>query len=135
MTSILTADKWIYSTLKNDSTLTALITGVYIDNAPDTANYPFVTFSQVTSAPLRVVGATVVWYDELWQVAAHAVGQDYAGCKSIVDRVRALLDKKTGSNTDGVVAQSIENSSFRFSNTENGIAIKTLGLEFAIKTQ
>lgn len=130
------ADAFLYEKLSGDATLTGLVgSRIYADVAPKVATYPFILFSLVNGTPTRGVGPAVIWFDELWQVAAVDDGRGYETCGEIIDRVRAVLDASSGTLDDGTVVACMEVGYFRFSAVEHGVVYKTLGLEFRVFSQ
>lgn len=135
MVSVLTADGWLYGVLSGDGTLGGLVSGVFVDVAPEDAGHPFVVMSFVRGEPRRAVGEAVIWWDEVWQVRAVDEGESYAACGAVVDRVRVLLDGADGAQGGGVVVHCGEVGSFRFSEMVYGSVYKHLGLELRLFTQ
>lgn len=116
-------EAWVYSTLSNDATLTALL-GTYTDptgveagpsifsgKIERGATFPAVLFKflpYVGESDLYVNGANRVWTKGLYEVKAVYERTDYEGLQAIVDRLDTLLTVKEAITvTGGNIMQSI----------------------------
>ena len=129
---MLTADRWLYATLKNDTTLAAVIGArIYADIAPEGSIYPLAILSQVISLPVANWSADKVMNDEVWRVRLTTDKADYGAIETAAERIQTLLHKQTGTGVIGCTAEGIT----RFSEIESGQVYKHLVLEFRIFTQ
>lgn len=100
---------WLAGILTADSTLTALVTGIYNNNPPEATSstdvvYPVLVVQQVT--PLRDVrpaGPLYVMSDGIWMVKAIDKSRSAEACSAIMNRVYALLDNQAGNVLAGRV--------------------------------
>lgn len=137
MTDVLTAEKWLYSKLSVDGTVKGLIgSRIYHDLAPAQTIFPYLIYSLVFAEPRRVVGASVIWFDEVWQVKAVDQGMRFTGIGPVIDRVRSLLDRTSGTISGGTVVACYEIGKFELTEVDpSGRPYKHLGLEYRIYTQ
>lgn len=85
-----------YSTLHGDSTLLAMVSGIYND-APEAVVYPYVQIGSATSDPWHTFGGTAVGRGFDTTITVH-IWSRYQGdleALNIFDRVMALLDFAT----------------------------------------
>lgn len=137
MTSVLTADKWLYGKLTGDGTLIGLIgSRVYADIAKDGAAFPLVVMQQMSARPLMNVGAAVIWFDEVWLVKGIDKSKSYAALGTIMNRVRAVLHAASGTvASSGTVVGCVEEAVIRYSELLEGVQYRHLGMEFRVYTQ
>ncbi len=130
--TFLNADKWLYSQLKNDATLKAVVSSrVYADAAPQKTSYPFITFSQVSTRSVTNFSKDRVMDEELWQVVIWTNLPSYSSLETLADRVRELLHKSSGSGVLSAVFERMQ----RLEEREGDQIYKALLLEFRIFTQ
>jgi hypothetical protein len=66
-------DRWIRTRLANSIDIANYVgTRIYLGQAPDEADYPFIVYNNQSSDDLRVVGHQRVWTDTLYNVRAIA---------------------------------------------------------------
>jgi len=105
MSDILTATRWVITTLKNDTAVSALVGArVYANLAPRNAAYPLIVVTKVSALPVKPAstGAHTLMFDELVQVVAVDQGLDNAVPAAILNAVRAALDCASGTVTQTV---------------------------------
>lgn len=91
---------WLAATLKADTALMALVTGIYANQAPQGAAYPFLLFSQQAGTDVNTLGARALVKAVYWiRVAMRGNSTEIA--TAAMDRVEALLQNVTGSR-DGL---------------------------------
>lgn len=130
--STLNADRWLYTTLTNDTALQALIgKRVYIDTAPENVEYPFVILQAVYGSPVANMQVDIIMDDEVWMVKAVGEGNSYISLEPIVERIKALLHKTSGTGVIGSVREEV----IRFSEIYQGETFKHLGHYYRIYTQ
>ena len=96
----------IYNLLVNDDDLNT--TAVYPETAPEGVTMPYYVYSVVSNTPSDAKDGTPI--DEA-QVEVYTVANSYSGVNTFADKVRAALDRKGVSVTDGnnsIVVQSIQ---------------------------
>jgi hypothetical protein len=139
MTSVLTADKWLYAKLTGDGTLIGLVgSRVYMEIAKEGEAFPLIVMQQLpSSGPLMGVGTAVIWFDELWLVKGINKSRSYSTLGTIIDRVRAVLHAASGTVSGyGTVVGCVEESSpVRYSELLEGVQYQHLGLRFRVWTQ
>lgn len=147
MTSILTADVWLASTLAGDSALLTLLGGtavnkIFVDVAPQklpngsTPATPYLVLQQMSAPALMVVNQAVVWWDEIWLVRCVDAYPGYSRAGLVMNRVRALLHGQSQKSvTGGVMAGCSEEQVVRYSEVVDGVQYRHLGVEFRIYTQ
>jgi len=135
MSSILTADRWLYEILSEDAELITLIEGrIYVDSAPQGATLPFIVFSLLSRMNTMEVGTSIIWADEVWLVKV--IGeQNYTSLEDIANRVSQVLHTASGTVSSGAVIQCIEEQMIRFSEVESGKIYKHIGIQYRIYTQ
>lgn len=130
--TLLNADRWILSTLKNDATLIAALgTRIYTDVAPMDTTYPLAILSFVSMVPVENASADRVMDDEIWRIKVIGNEPSYKNLETLADKVRELLHKTSGTGVIGCVCTG----SLRLSEVESGQTYKTILLEFELFTQ
>ena len=137
MSSILTADRWVASKLTGDTTLMALVSGVWADLAPNSATFPYVVFqTQSPQQPVGTVNNQVIFFDESVMVKAVDNQAGYGRLEPILNRVRAVLHNASGTVAGGVVVGCVENGpGVKFSEMTDGKQYRHLGILFRVLTQ
>jgi len=137
MTSVLTADKWLYAKLTGDGTLITLVgSRVYVEIAKEGAAFPLIVMQQMSCLPVMNVGAAVIWFDELWLVKGIDKSKSYSALGTIMDRVRAVLHAASGTvSGSGTVVGCVEEAVIRYSELLDGVQYRHLGMEFRVWTQ
>lgn len=137
---VLTADKWIYATLKASSTLNAQIGGssnprIYGELAPSSATYPLIILKQMSARPVLGVGSSLIMFNEIWLVKAVDKATTETALGAILNAVRTSLHKASGTATGGVIIGCTEEGSVRYSEAVAGIIYKHFGLTFRLYSQ
>jgi hypothetical protein len=138
MTSVLTADKWLYAKLSGDGTLIGLVGDrIYTEIAKEGAAFPLIVMQQLPgSGPLMGVGTAVIWFDELWMVKGIDKSKSYSALGTIIDRVRLVLHGASGTvSGSGTVVGCVEAAVVRYSELLDGMQYRHLGMEFRVWTQ
>jgi hypothetical protein len=95
--------QWLYSTLANDATLAALVSGVFRGLAPATAAVPYVIMShQAGSDALNAFGVRVM-SNLLYQVKAVGPGNIFTTLMSAAERIDKLLGGTTAGPAAGFI--------------------------------
>ncbi len=122
MAELWSIDQWIYTTLKADAPLTALIGGavtprIFADIAPQTTPavvLPYVLYQMQAATDLTVIGAVRVWSNCLYLVRGVAETTSWGGnLETISNRIEIALHAKSGSNASGVIYSAVRESPFR----------------------
>jgi hypothetical protein len=104
MAEMTVADGWIYTTLKADSTLTALIGGssaprIYRGMAPLNATFPCVVFFyQPGGQDVRGVGTINIMANGWWVIKAIDRDSSASDAATIAARIYTVLHGKSGTN-------------------------------------
>ena len=124
----LVAAEWIYSTLRADATLTAVLgdgaNGIYQDRAPAGARFPYVIFFLMD--PGDTVNTTgrsqeIIWQPTLWLVkGVHQTASYGPPLSTIEDRIYTLLHKQDGAPSIGEVFSSVRQRPFQMPETGPG---------------
>jgi len=138
------ADQWIYSTLKADTALTALIGGaanprIYNEQAPQNGTngptYPFVIYQMQSAVDLMWVGPRRVWSDMLYLVRGVAETSSYGGSLlTIAERIDEDLHATPNgtSNAYGVIWVCVGEQPFRLPEVEGGRNFRHFGRIYRI---
>jgi len=130
--TILNADRWLYEQLTTDSQLSAALGGrVYVDIAPQGAQYPLAILTLVMAQQIGNLFDDRVMDAETWQVAVWTDEPSYTDIESIADRIRAILHKAGGA---GVLA-AVYQEQRRMMEQDGDKEYKAIILEFKIFTQ
>jgi hypothetical protein len=136
MTSIMTAERWLYSKLTGDSTLTGLVsTRIYNGTAPTSAAYPMVVYQALSGVDVNGVGAVFAMEDELFMVKAIIRSTSWGTAETIANRINALLHKAAGAVTGGTVISCVRLYVDKIDEIDNGARYKTIMQRYRIHTQ
>jgi len=130
--TVLNADRWLYEQLTTDSQLSAALGGrVYVDIAPQGEQYPLAILTLVMAQQIGNLFVDKVMDAETWQVAIWTDKPSYTDIEPIVDRIRAILHKASGT---GVLA-AVYQEQRRMVEQDSDKEYKAIILEFKIFTQ
>jgi hypothetical protein len=130
--TILNADRWLYEQLTTDSQLSAALGGrVYVDVAPQGAQYPLTILTLVSAHQVGNLFSDRVMDVEIWQVAIWTDAPSYIVIEPIADRVRAILHKSRGTGVLVAVYQGQQ----RMMEQDGDKEYKAIILEFKIFVQ
>ncbi len=101
MSEIVRVLKWLTDKLTGDTTLLALVSGVFYNFAPSGTAYPFVIMKQLRVEDVSVVNGVRVMVSGDWLVEAVGIGNDLMSLQPIADRIDALLHRASGAVTGG----------------------------------
>jgi hypothetical protein len=88
-------DQCITTTLKGDSTMSAMISNrIYREQAPQNATYPLVVFGLMSAADRNMLGPVRAFTRGQYMVKAITTGDGFATADDIMDRVDAILQDK-----------------------------------------
>lgn len=131
--------QWLYATLSADSTLTGLLGGVaaiYDTVAPESAVPPYIVFSLHSSTDSLGVAATRIFVRGVWLVKAVDQSDSFVSVSAIYQRLDALLQKQSGTATNGTHVYSCSRqSSFRLASAESGLQFRQQGGLYRIVAQ
>jgi len=130
--TILNADRWLYEQLTTDGQLSAALGGrVYMDIAPQGAQYPLAILTLVMAQQISNLFTDRVMDAETWQVAIWTDAPSYTDIEPIADRIREILHKASGAGVLATVYQEHQRMMERNGDKE----YKAIILEFKIFTQ
>jgi Protein of unknown function (DUF3168) len=135
------ADHWVREQLTGSSVVTGYVgTGIYMGQAPDEAEYPFIVYNNQSAEDLRVVGHQRVWTDTVYNVRAIANTADFDVLSPIALAIeQALHDIGTTVVLDedgeeiGVMYESYKQRPFRMFEMVEGYPFAHLGGVYRIK--
>lgn len=97
-----TADKWLYATLTGDTTLMALVTGVYTWPVPQDTALPYVLFQEQSARDMQGMGPMRIWSTGTWLVRIVAETRSWGGAlETAANRLDVLLQAQSGTVTGG----------------------------------
>ena len=132
----LTVDRWLFSTLTEDSTMQAL-TGDrwYVDIAPQSAVYPLgILIPPAMDTTVRPAGPGIVMHTGQW--AVKAVGPDsFEALEPIVKRAYELLHSASGAVSSGTVIGAVVEGRIRYTETAEGQIYRHLGILLKVFSQ
>jgi hypothetical protein len=128
------AERWLYTRLTSDATLSGLVgTRVYANVGPDSAEYPFVTFTLMSAGnDVRGNGATIIWAKLTYLVKAVTKANSVTSLQSIADRINDALHAEYGATSDAAIDYCIRLRPFRMETVENNARYQHLGAEFEL---
>lgn len=138
MIESLVADEWIYETLTGDTTLMALVAGVYDSLVPPSVplSSTVVLFSFQASTDYFGVGSHRVMADNVYLVRAVAQSASYATVQAAADRIDALLHQVNNQTLDnGLMISCWRESIFKLAETAQGVQYRHLGGMYRVLTQ
>lgn len=131
----LTVDAWLASKLNDATLLAAAPGGVWADVAPEGTASPWVVFFLVAAADVNALGARRVLVDAVYEVRVTGVDVGYGALKTAANRVDALLQGASGTNSDGTVigCQGVE--PVRFMEQDGDRVYRHLGRQYQVLVQ
>lgn len=127
----LTAERWLYTTLNGDTTLMALVTGVYSEAAPETATYPFVVFRRGLAADVMGVGTVRIMSHLPYTVVVVGRCETFSTLETAANRVDTLLHAKYS----GSMLACVRVAPYSDAGLEGGIEYRQLGGEYRLTVQ
>lgn len=112
---LVVVDEWVYKTLSNDGTLTALLAGfspssvgeIYGDTVPTDVKFPYIIFHlQSPGVDGMTVEGDLVINRSMWTVKVVDRSESYQTIMAVYSRVHQLLHKASGIVADGQVLHS-----------------------------
>jgi hypothetical protein len=141
------ADQWIYSTLKADSALTALIGGstaprIYNEQVPQDGPatlYPCIIYQMQSAVDVQIVGPRRFWSNMLYLVrGVHETGSYSGSLLTIAERIDEVLHAKPSpagppaTNAYGIIWACVSEQPFRLPEVQNGRNFRHQGRIFRI---
>lgn len=123
--------------LRADATMQALV-GDRIGNAPAKAGtqYPYVVLDVLSDGTdLRIVGGIRVWTDPLILIKAVTKGNNPGQLFPIAQRIDQLLDRQSGTITDGVIVDIYRERGHLRRERTDGVLYLNMGGEYRHKVQ
>ncbi len=133
----LTSAEWIVGKLKSDATLLSLAGGrVFLSVAPEKTTYPLVIVQPMSCESVLGVGAERIMMSELVLVRAVDLNTTAMVGASIIERVREVLHKASGSVQGGIVLGCAEERIIPpYVEVERGQVYRHIGVELRVYTQ
>lgn len=116
-TALLDVQKGIYDKLTNDSTLMALVTGVF-DDVPKTQEFPFIAIGPSTETKFNTF--TKSGRDITYSIYVYSQYQGFKECLEILERITYLLDYQSITITNNLVYIRYDDGSVNLSNIDQG---------------
>lgn len=139
MTDLLTPITWAITALKADSTLADLVgTRIYTDEYPQDTSlaYPYVILTKIPGEPVKNNEARVIFWNDLLQVSVYDQGASYVRAGAVLTQVMMVLDRAAGSTANGtVIGCVVEMEIPPQTINEDGVKVKSLGVEFRVYSQ
>jgi hypothetical protein len=129
VSEILSAEKWLYTVLNNDTQLKAKAKGIYSGLVPSGTAFPLVYITlQRQDADLITNGAHRVWATLHYAVrAVDETGSWGSDLKTIANRIDAVLHAASGSSSEGTVYECVREQPFAIVEQADGRQFRHLG--------
>ena len=128
MSEVIAAEKWLYTALSANTTLTGIVsTRIYADVAPTTAAFPLVLYAQLSATDLRPMGPARIFTNMLYVVRGVGETASKAALEGIADAIEAALHAASGSTVEGVVYACVRERPFVLAETINNRSFRHLG--------
>lgn len=125
---IAVALEWLYSLLSGDATLAGIpIGGVYRAIAPDDAVAPYIILQWMGGHDVLGSGGARIMSDLVFQVYAIAPSDQYDLVRAAAYRIDQLLDKASGTTSDGTVLACRRQQPIPLDEVVNGVVWSRLG--------
>ncbi len=95
--------EFLYNTLNGDSTLMALVTGIYRDKAPDAAVPPFVILTHQAGSDTLTANAVRLLTRSLYQVGVQGPDSMSPQLAAAAGRIDTLLKRTSGTVTGAII--------------------------------
>ena len=128
---------FVYVALTSDATMTTLING-RVHNAPAPAGtpIPYVVLDVLSDGTdLRIVGGIRVWTNPLLLIKAITKGNNPGQLRPIAKRIDQLLDRQSGTITDGVIVEVHRERGHLRRELTDGTLYLNMGGEYRVKVQ
>jgi hypothetical protein len=130
------ADEFLTSRLTGDSTLMALITGVWSDVAPKEATEPFVVFSFQSGPDVLTATGDRILTSCTYLIKVTGREVPYSALRPAVQRVDTLLHKQVNVvGTNGIVLSCLREQAYRAPEVISGITYRHLGGFYRVLAQ
>lgn len=130
-----TIDRWLYSVLAGDSTLLALITGVYADLAPLGTAMPYLVYGLYDGDDVMTAAGVRIMTAALYQVRVVTDSESYGAIEPAVAQADALLHRASGTVTGGTVISCVREAPLRYTELHQGKMYRHLGGLYRIQAQ
>jgi hypothetical protein len=128
----------IFDLLSADSGLSAIVSGIYYNLAPDIANEPFIVFSRVSGLIEQKFNAGS-FENQLWliKVLAKGTSTQSAGeiCNAALDRILAVLQNTIAATSGTVIFGRANQQMPDFTETRSDAIIYHQGLYFDVRVE
>lgn len=132
MNYLAAANQYVYGKLMGDATLVGLVGGrVYADVAPESAEWPLVTFQPLAAPVTLANGGNKVLAQITYRIKAIGKGTSFAPIAAVADRFDVCLGQASGSY-GGCFAQSILEAEIYLPELVSGVLYRHLGGDYRI---
>lgn len=139
MTSIMTAERWLYAKLSGDTGSGGIVplvsTRIYNGAAAQGAAYPLIVYQSLSGVDVQGVGSTFIMENEIFSVKAITQAQTYATVETIANRINYLLHLASGTASGGIVLACVRLYVDKMETIDAGMQYKTIIQRFRIYTQ
>ena len=133
---ILTAEKFILSKLKGDTTLASYVgTRIYTELAPKGATAPFVIVQHQGGQSISGVGGSLIMLNETYVVKIVTNENSYKNTETAVARINTLLHKSSGAISGGYLLSCIQEYPVKYTTHEDGVTYRHLGYAYNLNAQ
>ena len=121
MSETLAIETWLYETLSDpDTGILDLATGVYADQAPEDAPFPYVVYQLREGTDMPVMGASARAVRAHYLIRAVDHSPSKVAAAEIADAIDDLIEKASGSVTGATIIGAIRNQPFEMVETQGG---------------
>lgn len=123
--------------LRADATMIGLVAArVFNAPAPAGTQYPYVVLDVLSDGTdLRIVGGIRIWADPLILIKAVTKGNDPGQLRPIAKRIDQLLDRQSGTITDGVIVDIYRERGHLRRELTDGVLYLNMGGEYRHRVQ
>lgn len=139
MSSVMTAERWLYGKLSGDTgtggVYTLVATRIYNGAAAQGAAYPLIVYQSLSGVDVQGVGSEFIMVNEIFSVKAVAQAQTYGTVETIANRVNAVLHKSSGAVSGGTVLACVRLYVDKMEEIVNGTMFKTIMQRYRVYSQ
>jgi hypothetical protein len=132
----------IYGKLAGDTTLNALLgtpatgysKGIYHQEAPDGATYPFIVFQKQSGTPTEAMGTPSALENDIWLVKCIDRGSSADVAESVQARIQVLLNDASLSISGSTLLYLRRQSDVEYPEVDNGVRYSHAGALYRLVT-
>jgi hypothetical protein len=129
-------DQWLTSKLTGDATIGGIVADrVYGDVAPEKTTFPYILFTQQSTADVMGNGAQRIMVTGVYVVRGVAPSESYTTLRTLADRIDTVLHKASGQVATGTVIACVRERPFSMTETEKGVQYRHFGGVYRIYSQ